>query len=107
MDPKSNQPAKIYATAKTHKFNGIDEVNTNDLKFKIIDQTDMYTYHAAKVISSYIKPLRSSEYLIKDTQVFIVCIGISTPPPLNVAFFSECPKYQSFIHNLSFSFKSN
>ena len=26
MRPKSNQPARLYATAKTHKFNDLDEV---------------------------------------------------------------------------------
>ena len=29
----------------------------------------MYPYHAAKVISEYLKPLRSSEYAIKDTNI--------------------------------------
>ena len=26
MRPKFNQPARLYATAKTHKFNDLDEI---------------------------------------------------------------------------------
>ena len=38
MLPTSNQPARIYASAKTHKFSSVDSVNINDLKFRpIID----------------------------------------------------------------------
>ena len=56
MYPKSNQPARIFGMAKTHKFNNINEINTNDLKFRpVIDQTSTYTYHAAKVISDSLK----------------------------------------------------
>ena len=40
MLPTSNQPARIYASAKTHKFASVDSVNINDLKFRwIIYQT--------------------------------------------------------------------
>ena len=33
MYPHSNQPAKLYGTAKTHKFNNIQEMNKEKLKF--------------------------------------------------------------------------
>ena len=57
-------------------------ININDLKFRpIIDQTNMYAYHAAKVISEYLKPLRSNEYTIRDTQIFAA--KIKSLPPLN------------------------
>ena len=59
MYPTCNQLARIYGTAKTHKFNNMTETNINDLKFRpIIDQTNTYTNHEAKVISD-LKPLRS------------------------------------------------
>ena len=51
MLPTSNQPARIHASAKTHKFSCFDSVNINDLKFgPIKDQTGTMTYNAAKVI---------------------------------------------------------
>ena len=71
MRPEHNQPARLYGTAKTHKFSDIKDVNLQDLKFRpIIDQTGTYTYHAAKVIAEYLKPLCQSEYRISDTQHF-------------------------------------
>lgn len=67
MYPTCNQLARIYRTAKTHKFNNMTETNINDLKFRpIIDQTNTYTNDAAKVISD-LKPLRSRECTIKYT----------------------------------------
>ena len=63
MLPTSNQPARIYASAKTHKFSSVDNVNINDLNFRpIIDQTGTMTNNAAKVISDYLKPLCENKY---------------------------------------------
>ena len=40
MLPKSNQPARLYGTAKTHKFGSPDKITTDELKFRpIIAQT--------------------------------------------------------------------
>ena len=40
MYPESNEPAKIYGTAKTHKFGSKDNIELRKLKFcPIIDQT--------------------------------------------------------------------
>ena len=70
MYPESNEPAKMYGTAKTHKFDSTDKIKITKLKFRpIIDQTGTYTYKAAKVISRYLKPLCNSD-AIKDTQSF-------------------------------------
>ena len=33
MRPVSNQPGRLYATAKTHKFNSLDEIAVANLKF--------------------------------------------------------------------------
>ena len=55
--PTSNQPGKVYASAKIHKFSSVDNVNINDLKFRpIINQTGTMTYNADSVISDYLRP---------------------------------------------------
>ena len=82
MGPVANQPGRIYATAKTHKFNSLDEINVDNLKFRpIISQIGTYTYNAAKVIAEYLKPLCSNQYKISDTQEFASLI--KDQPPLN------------------------
>ena len=71
MLPTSNQPARIYATAKTHKFSSVDSVSMNDLRFRpIIDQTGKMTYNAAKVFSDYLRLLCKNNYTINDTLSF-------------------------------------
>ena len=71
MYPHSNQPAKLYGTAKTHKFKDIKEITKEKIKFwPIIDQTGTYTYGAVQVISQYLKPLFKNEFTIEDTQSF-------------------------------------
>ena len=82
MRPVSNQPGRIYATAKTRKFNSLDDLNVNNLKFRpIISQIGTYTYNTAKVIAEYLKPLCSNQYKISDTQEF--ASPIKDQPPLN------------------------
>ena len=57
MHPVSNQPACVFASAKTHMFNTIEKININDLKLlPIIDHTETYIYNASKVIAKYLKP---------------------------------------------------
>ena len=83
MIPESNQPAKLYATAKTHKFDNLKDINSNNLKFRpIIDQTGTFTYNASKVIADYLKPLSNNKYTIQDTQQFPEMIT-SLPSLLN------------------------
>ena len=36
MLPSSNQPAPLYGTAKTHKFDDINEIAVDSLKFRPI-----------------------------------------------------------------------
>ena len=58
MRTVANQPTKLFATAKTHKFNNIKDINIEELKFRpIIDQTGTFTYNCSKVIAEYLKPL--------------------------------------------------
>ena len=68
MRPVSNCPAWLYASAKTHKFDNINDINFDQLKFQpIMDQTRTYTYNAAH---NYLKPLCINEYNFKDTLQF-------------------------------------
>ena len=40
MKPGSNQPARLYGTAKTHKFETLEDITIVNLKFRpVIDQT--------------------------------------------------------------------
>ena len=51
MQPDSNQPATLYGTAKTHKFQSLEDITVVNLKFRpIIAQTGTSTYNAAKVM---------------------------------------------------------
>ena len=71
IKPVSNQPGKLYATAKTHKFSSLDEMTIEKLKLRpIISQVGTYTYNAGKVIAHYLKPLCQNEYKINGTQPF-------------------------------------
>ena len=68
MHPDSNQPVRLYGTAKTHKFQTLENITVVNLKLQIIiDETEMFTYIAAKVISGYLRPLCKNEYSINDT----------------------------------------
>ena len=81
MRPKSNQPARLYATAKTHKFNDLDEITIEKLKFRpIVDQTGTATYDAAKVVGEYLRPLALNECKINNCLKFPDMI--KTLPPL-------------------------
>ena len=58
MRPISNQPARFFATPKTHKFDTIENINVKNLKLRpIIDQTGTYIYDASKVVAEFLKPL--------------------------------------------------
>ena len=63
MRPASQEPGKLYATAKTHKFNSLDDTTVDNLKFRpIISEIETYTYNASRVISQYLKSLCENEY---------------------------------------------
>ena len=71
MKPTSSQPARFFATAKTHKFTGTKQININNLKLHpIIDQTGTHLYDCSKVISQYLQPLAINEYTISDSLSF-------------------------------------
>ena len=69
MRPVSNQLAKLYGTAKTHKVQNLKNITPQNLKCcPIINKTGTFTYKAAKVISKYLKPLCKNRYPMSDTQ---------------------------------------
>ena len=69
--PISNQPACFFATAKTHKFDTIENINVKDLKLRpIIDQTGTYIHDASKAVAEFLKPLARNEFTISDTIAF-------------------------------------
>ena len=71
MRPISNQPARFFATAKTHKFDTAENINVKDLKLKpIIDQTGTYIYDASKIVAEFLKPHARNEFTISDTLAF-------------------------------------
>ena len=58
-----NQPVPFFATAKTQKFDTIQDINVKDLKLRpIIDQTGNYIYDASKVVPKFLKPLPRNEF---------------------------------------------
>ena len=71
MSPSSHQPARFFASAKTHKFDNLGDINVNNLKLQpIIDQTGTRYYKTGKVISKYLKPLTKNEFVLNNTQDF-------------------------------------
>ena len=72
MLPKSNQPGQLYGTAKSRKFDSIDDIVIENLKFcPIIAQSVTYTYNTAIVIADYLKSLCSdNDYIIRNMQEF-------------------------------------
>ena len=81
IQPDSNQLEHIYGTAKTHKFETLEDITGANLKFRlIIHQTGTFTYNPAKVTSDYLKPLCKNEYSINDAYKFPSML--SSIPPL-------------------------
>ena len=71
MLPKSHRPARMYGSAKTHKFDSYDQITVENLKLRpIMDQSGTMVYTAAQIIAEYIRPLNDSKFIIKDTLTF-------------------------------------
>ena len=70
MRPVSNQPGRIYATAKTHKFNSLDDINVDNLKFRPT---------ISQIVAECLKRLCSNQYKISNTQEFASVIKDQSP----------------------------
>ena len=71
MLPASHRPARMYGTAKTHKFENYDDITVENLKLRpIMDQSGTMVYNASQIIAEYIRPLNDSKYIINDTLKF-------------------------------------
>ena len=67
----SNQPARLYATAKTHKFEDHKLITTENLKLRpIISTCGTYFYETAKALAKYLAPLAENNHTIKNTLDF-------------------------------------
>ena len=57
IKPTSSQPAFLYGTAKTHKFNTPDEVTADNLALRpIVSTTGTFYYEIAKYLVDYLQP---------------------------------------------------
>ena len=64
-----NKPARLYGTAKTHKYETLEDITVANLKFRpIIDQTGTLMYNAAKVISDYLRPSQRTQTSLRRLQ---------------------------------------
>ena len=90
MLPTSNQPARLYGTAKTYKSASPDIITTEKLKFRpIIAQNGTYTYNAAQVIAEYLKPLvDENPYIIRNTQDFPSILKAEPPLEMDEEYLS-------------------
>ena len=91
MLPKSNQPGQLYSSAKTHKFNSIEDITLENLKFHpIIAQSGTYTYNTVQVIAEYLKPLCSdNDYIIRNIQEFPKLLQQQNPLLSNEEYVSH------------------
>ena len=72
MHPKSNQPGRRFATARTRKFDSVNDITLDKLKLHpFIDQTGTYIYNASKVVAKYLRPVSKNKYSIDDTLTFL------------------------------------
>ena len=74
MLPSSNQPAQLYGTAKTHKFDDINEITVDSLKFRsIIAPKRLY---------------KNNDFIIKNTQDFAQILREQPPLEENKEYVS-------------------
>ena len=76
-----NQPARFFATAKTHKFNNLSDIQNLPLR-PIMNQIGTAYYKSAKMLSNYLKPISYNKYTINNAQVFPKML--SKFPPLQL-----------------------
>ena len=71
IKPTSNQPAFLYGSAKTHKFQNPEQITKDNRKLRAISCTcGTFYYETVKFLVSYLLPLTENEYSIKTTTDF-------------------------------------
>ena len=66
-----HQPVPLSASAKTHKFENLSDMNVSNLKLPpIINQTRIGYYKTGKGVSQYLKPLTKNEIDYNNVQGF-------------------------------------
>jgi hypothetical protein len=71
MLPASHRPARMYGSAKTHKFDNFEDINVESLKLRpIMDQSGTMVYTTSQILAEYLGPLNDSKYIITDTLKF-------------------------------------
>ena len=71
MQPDSNQPATLYGTAKTHKFQSLEDITAVNLKFRpIIAQTGTSRYKLCRIISDLYVKINIPSIIHKNLQAF-------------------------------------
>ena len=72
MPPTSNQPARLYGTAKMHIFASQTYLQLRNLNFsQLLHKLAPTTYNIAHVIAEYLKPLADENpYIIRNMQDF-------------------------------------
>ena len=93
MRPISSQPARLFATRKTHKFIDIKQLNINKLH-PIIDQTGTHLYDCSKINAQYLQPLAINQYTIFET--------LSFPDILKENLLDSNEEYVSYVVDLVF-----
>ena len=64
----SHRPARFFASAKTHKFDNLSDINKTNIKLRpITDHTGTCYCKTRKVISKYLKPLAKNKFVINNT----------------------------------------
>ena len=94
MRPTSSQPARLFATRKTHRFIDIKQLNINKLH-PIIDQTGTHLYDCSKVNAQYLQPLAINQYTISET--------LSFPNILKENLLDSNEEYVSYVVDLLFT----
>ena len=62
MLPASHRPARMYGSAKTHKFQSYEDITVENLKLRpIMDQSRTMVYTTAQLIAEYLGPLNDSK----------------------------------------------
>ena len=94
MRPTSSQPARLFATRKTHRFIDIKQLNINKLH-PIIDQTGTHLYDCSKINAQYLQPLAINQYTISET--------LSFPNILKENLLDSNEEYVSYVVDLVFT----